>query len=169
MRSTVRLLRLVSAICLPGAILAAGCGGGGGSIISQQPVAVSLPISTVVVSQDGMQIIVPINITSTSETALVSFSGLPGGVQVKYSASDTNPSGSLAFTASASATQGTYTPTVIVNSAGQAASTSFTLVITAGSQMGTISGPEKSATPEGVAEWDGKGEGISQKVSFPLS
>jgi hypothetical protein len=147
MRSMVRLLHLLSAAALPGAILAGGCGGRGGLIITQQPIAVSLPISTVVVPQDGMQVIVPINITSTSETALVSVSGLPSGVQVKYSASDTSPSGSLAFTADASAQQGTYVPTVTVNSAGATASSSFTLVIAAASQTGSIPGQEKSATP----------------------
>ena len=130
-------------------ILAAGCGGGGDSIITAPPIAVSLPVSTVVVPQDGTQVIVPILITSTSETALVSVRGLPAGVQVKYTASDTNPSGSLAFTGSAVTPQGTYSATVTVNSAGQTASTNFTLVITAGSGTGSISGQKNSATPKG--------------------
>jgi hypothetical protein len=96
------------------------------------PITVSLPVSTVVVPQDGSQVIVPINITSTSETAVVTVSGLPSGLQEKYEASDTNPSGSLLFTASMATPAGTYTPTVTVNSAGQTASTNFTLIITAG-------------------------------------
>jgi len=100
-------------------------------MITQVPITVSLPISTVVVPQDGTQVIVPIDITSTSETALVAVSGLPSALQEKYAASDTNPSGSLAFTASAATPPGTYTPTVTVNSAGQTASTNFTLVVTA--------------------------------------
>jgi len=100
-------------------------------MIVPMPIMVSLPVSTVVVPQDGMQVVVPINITSTSETALVSVSGLPNGVQEKYAASDTNPSGSLAFTASAATPAGTYTPTVTVQSAGQTASTNFTLVVSA--------------------------------------
>jgi hypothetical protein len=112
-------------------ILAAGCGGGGDSVITAPPIAVSLPVSTVVVPQDGTQVIVPIRITSTSETALVSVRGLPAGVQVKYSASDTNPSGSLALTGSAETPSGAYSVTVTVNSAGQTASTNFTLIITA--------------------------------------
>ena len=112
------------------ALAAAGCSSGGGSINVQVPIAVSLPISTVVVPQDGMHVIVPIDITSTSETALVAVSGLHSGLQEKYAASDTNPSGSLAFTASTATPAGTYTPTVTVNSAGQTASTNFTLVVT---------------------------------------
>jgi hypothetical protein len=95
------------------------------------PITVSLPVSIVVVPQDGTQVVVPINITSTSETALVSVSGLPTGLQEKYAASDTNPSGSLAFTASAATPAGTYTPKVTVQSAGQTASTNFTLVVSA--------------------------------------
>ena len=98
-------------------------------MIAQVPITVSLPISTVVVPQDGTQVIVPIDITSTSETALVAVSGLPSGLQEKYAASDTNPSGSLVFTASTATPAGTYTPTVTVNSAGQTASTNFTLVV----------------------------------------
>ena len=95
------------------------------------PITVSLPVSIVVVPQDGTQVVVPINITSTSETALVSVSGLPTGLQEKYAASDTNPSGSLAFTASAATPAGSYTPKVTVQSAGQTASTNFTLVVSA--------------------------------------
>ena len=56
-------------------------------MIAQVPITVSLPISTVVVPQDGTQVIVPIDITSTSETALVRFSYLPSGLQEKYAAS----------------------------------------------------------------------------------
>jgi hypothetical protein len=150
MRSIVRQFTcLVWSLC--GVVLvipAAGCGGGGNSIITALPIAVSLPVSTVVVPQDGTQVIVPILITSTSETALVSVRGLPAGVQVKYSASDTNPSGSLALTGSAETPNGAYSVTVTVNSAGQTASTNFTLVI-AQSGMGSISGQKNSATPRG--------------------
>jgi hypothetical protein len=104
----------------------------GDSIIVRVPITVSLPISTVVVPQDGTHVIVPIDITSTIETALVTVSGLPSGLQEEYAASDTNPSGSLTFTASAATPAGTYTPTVTVNSAAQTASTNFTLVVTVG-------------------------------------
>jgi hypothetical protein len=72
---------------------------------------------------------VPIQIDSTSETATVSLNGLPGGVQGNYAASDTNPSGSLTFTATSTAMTGTYMPIVSVMSAGQTATTQFTLVI----------------------------------------
>ena len=99
-------------------------------MIVQVPITVSLPISTVVMPQDGTQVIVPIDITSTSETALVAVSCLLSGLQEKYAASDTNPSGSLVFTASTATPAGTYTPTVTVNSARQTASTNFTLVVT---------------------------------------
>jgi hypothetical protein len=111
------------------ALAAAGCSCGGGSMTVPMSIMVSLPVSTVVVPQDGTQVIVPINITSTSETALVSVSGMPSGLQEKYAASDTNPSGSLLFTASAATPLGTYTPHVTVQSAGQTASTSFTLIV----------------------------------------
>ena len=40
-------------------------------MIAQVPITVSLTISPVVVPQDGTQVIVPIDIASTSETALV--------------------------------------------------------------------------------------------------
>jgi hypothetical protein len=98
-------------------------------MITQVPITVSLPISTVVVPRNGIQVIVPINISSTSEFALVTVSGLPAGVEEKYAASDTNPSGSLAFTASTASPVGTYTPRVTVSSAGQTASLNFTLVV----------------------------------------
>ena len=74
--------------------------------------------------------VVPLSITSTSETATVAVSGLPGGLQESYAASDTNPSGTLRFVAGTSTTTGTFKPTVIVNSAGATASTMFTLVVT---------------------------------------
>jgi hypothetical protein len=93
------------------------------------PISVSLPISTVVVHPNGVPVVVPIQISSTSETALVMLSGLPAGVQVKYAASDTNPSGQLSFTASTATQIGTTMPTVSVESAGQAASATFTLTV----------------------------------------
>jgi hypothetical protein len=111
-----------------------GCGGGSaanGSMFTQMPISVSLPISTVVVSKNGPTVIIPIQIKSTSETALVAVAPLPAGVQEKYSYSDTNPSGTLAFSANSSSPAGTYTPIVTVMSANQTASTSFTLIIKA--------------------------------------
>ncbi len=77
----------------------------------------------------GSPVIVPIQIDSTSETATVFFSGLPGGVQEMYAATDTNPSGSLTFTATSSAMTGTYMPIVTVSSAGQTATTQITLIV----------------------------------------
>lgn len=109
-----------------------GCGGGSGSMMTDTaPISVSLVNPTVVVTQGGNPTIVQIIIVSTSETALVAVTGLPGGVQVKYASSDTNPSGTLAFTASSSTSLGTYTPKVTVNSAQQTASTTFMLVVQA--------------------------------------
>ena len=111
-----------------------GCGGGSaatGSMFTQMPISVSLPITTVVVSKNGPTVIVPIQIKSTSETALVSVSPLPAGVQEKYSYSDTNPSGSLSFSANSTSPAGTYTPIVTVMSANQTASTGFTLIVKA--------------------------------------
>jgi hypothetical protein len=99
------------------------------------PVTVSLNSQTVVVPQDGTPVHVGITIQSTSETALVSLVGLPGGVQEMYAATDTNPSGLLTFTATRAAMSGTYMPTVVVNSAGQMASLKFTLVVGSGKSM----------------------------------
>lgn len=93
------------------------------------PISVALASSTVVVSTDGKPTRVQIAIMSTSETALVNFRGIPGGVQTMYAASDTSPSGLLTFTATASAQAGTYTPFITVNSAGQMATIPFTLVV----------------------------------------
>jgi hypothetical protein len=95
------------------------------------PISVSLSASTVVVPKGGMPTYVQIHIMSTSETALVSFTGMPGGVQVTYAASDTNPSGLLTFMANAGATAGTYMPIVTVQSAGQSAMVGFTLIVPA--------------------------------------
>jgi protein-disulfide isomerase len=111
------------------ALAAPGCGGR--SMLAPPPaISVSLAVSTVVVSQDGMEVIVPIQINSTSETALVAVSGLPAGVQQRYAASDTSPSGDLIFTGSSQAPVGTYTPTITVHSAGATASTQFKLIVT---------------------------------------
>lgn len=106
-----------------------GCGRAGNSPGSMVAITVSLPSSTILVPQDGTAAALNVNITSTSETALVSVNGLPGGVQVKYAATDTNPSGLLTFVASESSPAGTYTPTISVSSAGQTASVPFTLVV----------------------------------------
>ncbi len=101
------------------------------------PISVAVPAS-VTVAPGGMPVIVQIGIVSTSETALVMFVGLPGGVEVKYSASDTSPSGILTFTAGSTTATGSYPVTVTVNSAGQTASTSFTLVVTKSSSEANL-------------------------------
>lgn len=129
-----RLPRTCPRACLPCALFLAfaGCGGGNGAgnaMSSQNPVTVFLPISTVVVTAGGMQVNVPIQIRSTSETALVSVTGLPAGVQERYAASDTNPSGTITFTAAGTAPAGTLMPIVTVISAGQTVSTPFTLTV----------------------------------------
>jgi hypothetical protein len=129
--SQITSLILRAALCVL-LLSPSGCGGGSGagvSMLTQNPVTVFLPISTVVVSQNGMQVVVPIQIKSTSETALVTVGGLPGGVQDKYASSDTNPSGTLAFTATSTAPVGTYMPIITVISAGQSVATTFTLVV----------------------------------------
>jgi len=106
-----------------------GCAGGGTSAPTPPQIAVSLSMPTVTVPQTGMDVIVPIHIASPSETAVVMFSGLPGGVQVGYAASDTSPSGDLTFKGDSSTPLGTYMPTINVSSAGGMASTQFTLVV----------------------------------------
>lgn len=116
---------------LAGAALAVcGCGGkAAGPMQYAPPITVTLDLAQIKVSQNGTPVIVQIFIDSTSETALVSFTGLPAGVQVTYQASDTSPSGALTFIASQNAPLGTYTPKVTAQSAGQTASTTFTLVV----------------------------------------
>ena len=112
------------------ALTVTACGGGGGSP-AMSPISVALASTKVVVSLDGKPTYVQILIMSTSETALVSFTGIPGGVQTKYAASDTNPSGLLTFIATNSSAAGTYMPIITVNSAGQSATLTFTLILSA--------------------------------------
>jgi hypothetical protein len=114
------------------ALYLAGCGGATGYTSNTPPISVMVP-PTVTVSQDGKPVIVQIFIESPSETALVTFVGLPAGVEEKYAASDTSPSGDLTFTGSDTSSPGSYKVTVTVSSAGQTASTSFTLVVSASS------------------------------------
>ena len=123
--------RLLCVAWCGSALAISACGGGGNSMVTQLPITVSLTTPTVVVTQGGPPVIVQIIITSTSETALVAVIGLPAGLQEKYAASNTNPSGTLTFTAAKTAQPGTYAPTVNVNSAGQMASTTFTLIVKA--------------------------------------
>src|SRR5579872_5677106 len=122
-------LRRPSVVVLAGACAIAGCGGGSGGMVPIQPITVSLSASRITVPEGGKPVYLQIIITSTSETALVNFTGLPAGVKVTYAASDTNPSGLLTFTATAAAPAGTFMPTVTVNSAGQTASLQFTLIV----------------------------------------
>ena len=132
MRVMEQAFRLEAAAARMAAILVlAGCGGGSGSPM-MVPISVSLSASTVVVSPGGASTRIQIFIMSTSETALVSFIAMPGGVQVTYAASDTNPSGQLTFMANASATPGTYMPIITVKSAGQTATLKFTLTVSNG-------------------------------------
>ena len=116
----VLLCALLPALC--------ACGGGSG-YPTPRPISVYLPISTVQLTAGAKAVTIPIQINSTSETALVYVIGLPAGVQFTYSASDTNPSGSLTFQANSSAMMGSYMPTVIAMSAGSTASSAFTLEV----------------------------------------
>jgi len=142
MRFILRNLRAIPGLASVGFALAiAGCGGSGGMNV-QVPISVSLTISKVAISQDGMPVVVQINIVSSSETALVSVIGLPEGVKETYAASDTNPSGTLTFTASASTPAGSTMPIINVNSAGQSASTSFMLIVTAASSAANATAPD---------------------------
>jgi hypothetical protein len=133
MRSSVRSRWLGIGIAEAAFVLCvAGCGGATGYTSNTQAISVMVP-ATVSVSPNGTPVIVQIFVDSPSETAIVSFVGLPGGVQVKYSASDTSPSGDLIFTGNNIALPGSYKVIVMANSAGESASTSFTLVVTAAS------------------------------------
>ena len=129
-RIQFRVFRLIVA----GLALSYACGCGGGSMGVRTPRGeqVFFPNPLVTVPRNGSQVILSIFIMSSSETAVVTVSGLPAGVDVKYSSSDTNPSGSLAFTALATTAVGTYTPIVSVNSASQIVTATFTLIVTTG-------------------------------------
>jgi len=126
------LRRLVHLLGMTAALTTA-CGCGGKAMFEAPPaISVSLPNPNVVVSQDGMQVTVPIQIDSTSETAIVMVTELPAGIQATYKASDTSPSGDLFLTGSTAAMVGTYMPTILVNSAGAMAKTQFHLMVTKG-------------------------------------
>jgi hypothetical protein len=131
------LPKLLPVIVLAATVCASnGCGGNvTGAGLMGPPISVSLIPSQVVVPLNGTPVHVAISIKSPSETALVNLVGLPGGVQEMYAASDTNPSGSLTFTATMTAMAGTYMPTIVVNSAGQTASVKFTLVVGTATSM----------------------------------
>jgi hypothetical protein len=107
-----------------------GCGGTSALGPAPPNISVSLSTPSVIVPQTGMEVIVPISIVSPSETALVAVTGLPGGIQQGYYASDTNPSGILTFMGGSVTPLGTYMPTITVHSAGAVASTQFVLVVT---------------------------------------
>jgi hypothetical protein len=115
-------------LALCAAACATGCGGRSG-VVSLPPITVYLPVTTVTITQNGASMTIPIQIQSTSETALVKVAGLPAGVSETYAASDTNPSGTLTFTATRTATAGRFMPQVSVMSAGQTANAVFTLIV----------------------------------------
>lgn len=121
------------ACLLCAALVLAGCSGSSTFSKPQAMISVSLVPQQVTVSQDGTPVTVSILIDSPSETALVAVTGLPKGCEVKYSASDTSPSGILTFTANATSPVGSYMPVVNVNSANQTASTQFTFTVKAAS------------------------------------
>jgi hypothetical protein len=130
MRFDLRLLRVeCGLIALCAATLLSGCGGNASMTPMGQPISVMLGLSKITLSQDGAAMSEQIFIDSTSETAMVSFVGLPAGVSVKYSASDTSPSGILIFMASNYTPVGMYAAKVTANSAGEMASAGFTVVI----------------------------------------
>lgn len=109
------------------------CGGGNRTFGpgTPQPISAHLSSTTVVVAQDGTPTYVQILINSTSETAVVNFNVMPAGVQATYRASDTNPSGLLAFMVTSKVTAGTYMPIITVNSAQQTTMVGFTLIVPA--------------------------------------
>lgn len=125
-----RCRTLVIALTCACTFASLGCGGRSG-ISAMKPITVYLPISTVVIMPGAASVTVPIQIGSSSETALVSVGGLPAGVGARYASSDTNPSGSLTFSANTSAMTGTYMPNITVMSSGQTVSTGFTLIVKA--------------------------------------
>lgn len=111
------------------AIPMCGCGDAGPNMLNGPPVTVMLGLQKITVSPDGEPVSELIFIASPSETAVVSFTGLPNGVSVKYAASDTSPSGTLTFMASSYSPAGSYTMKVTAMTAGQTASTTCTLVV----------------------------------------
>jgi hypothetical protein len=117
----------------PVAILlaASGCGARSSNVPPPIVLSVSLSNSTIVVTQGGPPVYVPVIIDAPTETATFTITGLPGGVSESYRESESNPSGQLTMMANAKAPLGTYKPTITVGSSGQTASLVFTLVISA--------------------------------------
>lgn len=105
-----------------------GCSHGAG-FTAPVPISVTLAIGTVTVPRGGTPVVVPLSIISTSETASVNVINLPTDLAEDYSASDTNPSGTLKFTAGKLTPIGSYKPTVMVVSARETAMTTFTLIV----------------------------------------
>jgi hypothetical protein len=108
------------------------CGGGidrGSGALAPNTISVFLPVATVELSAGGAEVTIPILIDSPGETALVEVDGLPAGVQVAYAASDTNPSGTLAFLANNQAMSGSRMPIVKVTSIGQMVTAALTVVV----------------------------------------
>lgn len=136
-------------VILAAALAMSGCGGGTG-MATMLPISVSLNPSIVTLAQNGAPVHVAIAVQSTSETALVNFTGLPAGVKVTYAASDTSPSGLLTFTATASSPVGTTMPIVTVNSAGQTASIPFTLIVSAAMTAAATHQPSTYANTSGA-------------------
>jgi hypothetical protein len=120
----------MSAMVVVWSLAAAGCGGKGStSTGSGSPISASLASSSIVVPQDGTTTRVNITIVSPSETAQVSFTGLPAGIQETYAPTAGNPSGLLTFNANTSAPAGTYAPVLTVSAAGQTATVPFSMIV----------------------------------------
>jgi hypothetical protein len=134
----VRSLSFVAGASFLGLVIAlSGCGGGSGSSSTQTAITVTLGSTNVVAPQDGTTAQLAVSITGASGSATVTASGLPAGVTQQFAAANGGPSGTLTFTGSTSAPAGSYTPVVLVNSSGQTASQSFTLVSAVVAKVGS--------------------------------
>jgi hypothetical protein len=128
------------------------------------PLAISLGINTIVVSQDGTPVVVPVKITvpAASPAPVVELRYIPAGITAQFVATDGGPSGTLTFTGSPSAPPGSYSPTVIVSQSNKTASQSFSLVSALGVGVGNttdttlgVNGELKQfmSTSFQIAEW----------------
>ena len=118
-------------LLLPAALF--GVAGGGKSSDAPPPVVLSVSLSnpTVTVTQGAAPTLVPVTVVAPTETVTFQIAGLPGGVVDTYKESESTPSGQLMISAGSAVPTGTYKPTIVVGSSGQAASFEFKLIVQA--------------------------------------
>ncbi len=138
MRFILSSLRPILAIAAAGlALVVSGCGSASTTPVTPVTLSVSLGSSNVIVAQDGYPATLALNVTGPVGTETVTLSALPAGVTGQFTPVSGGPSGTLTFTGSASASAGTYAPTVSVNLGGQTQTQGFTLISAVVAKVGS--------------------------------